>query len=140
MVPGEPGNPDIRGRGPVPQLLLSGHVPNPHLGTATQSVRGRARRTPGSTDSLAIPHLLPPSLPPSAQAQRAGSAEVLGPGGKALQGSTLGRLRQSLCLMPLMGPWQKLPENGVPPFSPATVIPHQPHCHTTSLSLIVSLK
>lgn len=63
MVPGEPGNPDIRGRGPVPQLLLSGHVPNPHLGTATQSVRGRVRRTPGSTDSLAIPHLLPPSLP-----------------------------------------------------------------------------
>lgn len=41
VVPGEPGNPDIRGRGPVPQLLLSGHVPNPHLGTATQSVRGR---------------------------------------------------------------------------------------------------
>lgn len=43
--------------------------------------------------------------------------------------------------MPLMGPWQKLRENGVPPtFSPATAIPYQPHCHTTSLSLKVSLK
>lgn len=40
VVPGEPGDPDGRGRRLVPELLLSGHVPHPHLGAAAQPVSG----------------------------------------------------------------------------------------------------
>lgn len=60
VVPGEPGDLDRRGRRLVPELLLSGHVPHPYLGTAAQSVRGAGEAEGAPLGSRSASSVTPP--------------------------------------------------------------------------------